>query len=292
MIDVLAAAHADVILLTDLDWDAEGAALAALQGRLAERGLDYAATWAPQPNTGRRTGLDLDGDGRLNGPADAQGWGRFPGEGGMAVLSRLPLDTAAARDFSALLWRDLPGNLLAPGTLPPEALPLQRLSATGHWQVPVILPDGGRLHLLAFHATPPAFDGPEDRNGRRNHDEAAFWLRLLDGRLAFPAPLGAFVLLGDANLDPKTGDGRPEALAALLADPRLTDPSPQGAEGPATADWRDKGLGTRRVDYVLPSASLTVTASGVLWPPTADPLAAAATAASAHRLVWVDIALP
>ena len=25
------------------------------------------------------------------------------------------------------------------------------------------------------HPTPPAFDGPEDRNGRRNHDEIRFW---------------------------------------------------------------------------------------------------------------------
>ncbi len=292
VLDILIAAQADVLLLTNLDWDGDGAALAALRAGLAERGLAYAATFAPRPNTGLRTGLDLDGDGRLNGPGDAQGWGRFAGEGGMAILSRLPLDTAAARDFSGFLWRDLPGGLLAPATLPAEALALQRLSSTGHWDVPVTLPGGARLHLLAFHATPPAFDGPGDRNGRRNHDEAAFWLRLLDGALPFPAPEGPFVLLGDANLDPAAGEGRAAALTALLSDPRLTDPGPQGAEGTATADWRDKGLGLRRVDYVLPAASLAVTGSGVLWPPATDPLAPSASAASAHRLVWVDITLP
>ena len=37
------------------------------------------------------------------------------------------------------------------------------------------------LHLLAHHPTPPVFDGPEDRNGRRNHDEAALWTAWLDG---------------------------------------------------------------------------------------------------------------
>ncbi len=36
------------------------------------------------------------------------------------------------------------------------------------------------LHLLASHPTPPAFDGPEDRNGRRNHDEIRFWNDYLD----------------------------------------------------------------------------------------------------------------
>jgi len=31
---------------------------------------------------------------------------------------------------------------------------------------------GGQvIHILASHPTPPVFDGVEDRNGRRNHDE-------------------------------------------------------------------------------------------------------------------------
>ena len=31
------------------------------------------------------------------------------------------------------------------------------------------------MHFLVSHPTPPVFDGPEDRNGRRNHDEIRFW---------------------------------------------------------------------------------------------------------------------
>jgi hypothetical protein len=27
------------------------------------------------------------------------------------------------------------------------------------------------LHVLVSHPTPPSFDGAEDRNGRRNHDD-------------------------------------------------------------------------------------------------------------------------
>ncbi|NCM98313.1 MAG: endonuclease/exonuclease/phosphatase family protein, partial [Rhodobacterales bacterium] len=42
----------------------------------------------------------------------------------------------------------------------------------------------------------------------------------------------------------------------------------------------------------LPSRDLHVEASGVLWPPDTDPLAATLAAASRHRPVWVDVTLP
>jgi hypothetical protein len=258
------------------------------------------------------TDADLDGDGRLRGAGDAQGWGRFSGQGGMAILSRLPVDEAGVRDLSDLLWADLPGALTGGAGLPPGALALQRLSSTGHWEVPLILPSGGRLTLLAFSATPPVFDGPEDRNGRRNHDETALWLRRLDGTLG-PAPAGPFVILGNANIDPADGEGRRAAIAALLAHPGLTDPHPASPGGAAaadpshagnpaedTADWPGRGEGPSgadgpgnlRVDYVLPSRGLAVTASGVWWPAPGTPAAEAAALASRHRLVWADVEVP
>lgn len=176
-VQVIAALDADVLLLTGIDYDHDLVALSLMQDRLAQAGKPYAHLFALRPNTGLRDGLDRDGDGRLGEPEDAQGWGRFSGEGGMAILSRFPVDQAGVRDFSGFLWADLPGNLIPPGT-PDTIRAVQRLASTGHWDVPVITPTGP-LHLLAFHATPPVFDGPEDRNGRRNHDEAVFWLRLL-----------------------------------------------------------------------------------------------------------------
>ncbi|MBW6507507.1 MAG: endonuclease/exonuclease/phosphatase family protein [Rhodobacteraceae bacterium] len=311
-IEVIAAASPDVLLLTGIDWDHELLALRALESALAAKGAGYGYLYAPRPNAGWATGLDLNGDGRLGGPRDAQGYGRFAGEGGMALLSRLPIMAQDARDFSGFLWRDLPDALHEGAELLPEALALQRLSSMGHWDVPLRLPDGGTLHVLAFLATPPVFDGPEDRNGRRNHDEAAFWLRYLEGRLPAPPPPAPFVLMGDANLDPVDGEGRPQALRALLAHPALQDPGPRSAGGvvasaaqggpnatqagdPAldTVDWAETGdLGNRRVDYVLPWAGAKVTGSSVFWPAPGEPLAEAAEAASRHKLVWVDIALP
>ena len=73
-----------------------------------------------------------------------------------------------------MLWADLPGSLIEGLDLSPEIVKVQRLSSTGHWAVPIKLGGKAALTLLVFAATPPVFDGPEDRNGRRNHDEIRF----------------------------------------------------------------------------------------------------------------------
>ncbi len=296
---VLVALDADVVLLTSVDYDRGGVALGLLADRLAATGVLYPHWFAFRPNTGDQTGFDVDGNGRIGDPRDAQGFGLYSGHGGMAVLSRLPLDGEAARDFSGFLWRDLPGARLPEG-MDPGLTDVQRLATTGFWDVPVVTPDGP-LHLLAWHATPPVFDGPEDRNGLRNHDEAAFWRLFLEGALPMPLPDGPFVLLGDGNLDPADGDGLRDGVAALLAHGSLQDPAPRGSHGrvepghsgdPALDTTLYDDIGGLRLDYVLPSASLTVVASGVLWPVPDDPLAADLAAASRHFPVWVDIALP
>lgn len=292
-----AAAGADVLVLQGVDYDHGRAALAALRDVIAEAGADYPHVFALPPNTGRPTGRDLDGDGRLGEPEDAQGYGWFSGEGGMAVLSKHPFDEARAQDFSAMIWADIPG------AIPPEGaayLDVLRLSTTGHWAVPLRV-EGADLTLLAFHATPPVFDGPEDRNGRRNHDEIRFWRQYLDGAFA-PAPQARFVLAGVANLDPVDGDGRKAAILGLLGDPRLQDPAPRRAGrveerfghagDPAldTANWPGPEPGALRASYVLPSADLEVTGAVILWPEDGA-LAEAVEAASRHRLVWVDLKL-
>jgi hypothetical protein len=298
-VQVIARANPDILLLTGFDWDYEGRALRAFEAQLATAGAGYPYLFASRPNTGMATGQDMDGNGRTGEPRDAQGYGRFSGADGMAVLSRYPLLADEARDFSAMLWRDLPDALIAGAGLSPQAEAAQRLSTTAHWDLPVLLPGGQRLHLWAWAATPPVFDGPEDRNGRRNHDEAALWLRYLEGRLPQHPAAGPFVLLGNANLDSVDGEGRSEALVALLTHPRLQDPRPTSAGGRAAADPGHQGdpaldtadyddpPGNLRVDYVLPSRDLAVTDAGVVWPADPDP-----AAASRHHLVWVDITLP
>lgn len=305
VVAVLVDARPDIVALQGIDWDHGQLALTALAETLANSGLDYPYMLSLRPNSGMRTGLDHDGDGYTDGARDAQGFGRFPGEGGMAILSLHPIDHAGVQDFSDLLWSALPGSLLpkhADAPFPSQAVQdVQRLSSVGHWVVPVML-DQGRLNVLTFHATPPVFDGPEDMNGLRNADEIRFWRLFLDGSIPGAKPIeGPFVLVGDANLDPVDGDGRKEAIRNLLADPRLQDQEPEskGAalradpdhQGPAaldTVDWPDGRPGNLRVDYVLPSSALHVVGSGVVWPAEDE----AVQAASRHRLVWVDITIP
>ena len=153
---LLAEARPDVLLLTDMDWDGDAAALSALAERLAEAGLNYPYRRALPTNAGMASGLDLDGNGRTGEARDAQGYGRFAGNAGMALLSRWPL--GEARDLSPLLWRDLPGTR-QPAFPSQEAVAAQRLSSDGHWIVPVEAP-GGTVTLMAWDATPPVFDGP------------------------------------------------------------------------------------------------------------------------------------
>ncbi|MGC3939986.1 endonuclease/exonuclease/phosphatase family protein [Roseobacter sp. EG26] len=259
-LEVIAKANADILVLQGFDYDLTGAALGAYAEALSARGIDYPHRFAERPNTGMATGLDMDGNGRLGEPRDAQGYGQFSGQGGMAILSRHPIVIEEVQDFSALLWRDMPGALLPEtedGPFPSDAAQaIQRLPTTAHWVVPIDLPESERLSLMTFHASPPVFDGPEDRNGRRNHDEIVFWQQYLDGIFG-PAPEEQFILLGDFNQDRRDGEGRKEAIRGILDDARLQDPRPQ-SDGSAlvsgdpfdTVDWDDPIPGNLRVDYV------------------------------------------
>lgn len=299
VVSIVVDAQPDILLLTDFDHDVSHMALTAFRAGLRNKGLDFPHLFAPPQNAGRDSGLDLDGDGRLHEPEDAFGYGEFTGAGSMALLSRFPILADEARDFADFLWRDVPGSLIDGAELSEAAREGHRLSSKAHWVVPVDVA-GHVLNLMAFHASPPVFDGAEDRNGRRNHDEIAFWRHYLDGAFGPVAP-GAFVVLGDANLDPFDSDGRHIAIRNLLGDARLQDPQPSsplaaqeqtpGHSGdPAldTANWDDPVPGNLRVDYVLPSADLTVIDSGVIWPLPGS----RAAQASRHGLVWVDLNWP
>ncbi|MEM1409129.1 MAG: endonuclease/exonuclease/phosphatase family protein [Pseudomonadota bacterium] len=211
-----------------------------------------------------------------------------------------------------------------------EAQAALRLPSKTFADVPVMIRDH-TLHLLIAHPTPPSFDGPEDRNGKRNHDEIRLiaeyissqkqeWLRDDDGQRGGLAQDEAFVIAGDLNADPLDTPApeqtNPHAIAALIDHPRVTDPQPKSAGGrdtalrqkgrnqthrgdPAldTSDYYDRTVGNLRADYVLPSSNLTVIDSGVFWPVPGEPGyrwvgRGYPKVSSDHRLVWVDIAWP
>jgi hypothetical protein len=290
-------AEPDILVLTGIDTDYEGHTAQAFAAALASAGTEYPYVFSRISNAGQFSGRDLDKDGRLGEAQDAQSYGDFHGQGGLAVLSRLTIETGGIKDFSTLLWRDLPDARLPANFYDPQDLDVLRLSSANHWDVPVVWGDA-KINVLAFYATTPVFDGDEDRNGWRNADEIALWRHHLDGRLDVSAPRAPFVVIGDANLDPNDGDGHLFEMQKLLADPRLQDPQPRsehaqdianadhrGDAALDTADWDDPVPGNLRVDYVLPSADLKVIDAGVSWSMALGDEGALFR----HGLVWVDI---
>ncbi len=329
---VLRRIRPDVLLLNEIDYtgpaDADGPIERNAARLFMERylqhaegesaGLDYPHLFYRSTNTGVPTGIDLNNDGDATGPNDAYGYGTYPGEYGMALLSRFPIDESKARTFRKLLWKDVPNGLIPdgqdgrPAFYTPAAKNVFRLSSKSHWDVPVECA-GRTIHCLCSHPTPPVFDGPEDAHGRRNHDELRFWCDYLTGGPSAawirddqgsnqPLDLDArFVILGDLNADPDRGDAvagkRP--IRCLLEHPRVFDPQPtsQGAVAatrasslfPETRQFKTANFG--RIDYVLPSRTLSVGDRGVFSPVPSDHEAAIVKRASDHRLVWVDIRL-
>ncbi len=314
--EIIQRVRPDVLLINEFDYDAEGEALALFQDNylgVPHNGaapIHYPYRFSAPSNTGIPSGYDLNNDGTVGGPDDAFGFGFFPGQYGMAVYSRYPIDTDRVRTFQNFLWRDMPGALLPddPATeepadwFSPEELDVVRLSSKSHWDVPIRV-GLHTVHFLTSHPTPPVFDGPEDRNGRRNHDEIRFWADYISptrshyiyddsGEQGGLRLWESFVIAGDQNADPLDGDSIPGAAQQLLDHWRVNDantPDSRGAveasvlQGGAnlehesnprfdTADFADTDPGNLRVDYVLPSRPIPIVRSGVFWPPTASPL--------------------
>ena len=135
-------------------------------------------------NTGLNSGMDLNGNGIPGEAEDAWGFGKFPGQYGMMVLSRFPLKLE--RSFRLFKWIDMPGALMPLNTdgssWYPEKISKEfRLSSKNHWDISVNI-NGQTVNFLVSHPTPPVFDGPEDRNGARNYDEIRLWADYVDSQ--------------------------------------------------------------------------------------------------------------
>lgn len=315
----------DVLLINEIDHDdgGENASLFVRRYlRVPQRGgeaIDYPHVFFAPVNTGVPSGFDLNKDGAADGPDDAWGFGKYPGQYGMAVLSRYPIEPDATRTFREFLWHQMPGNLMPDGregkpAWYPDALSKRlRLSSKSHWDVALRIGQR-RVRLLASHPTPPVFDGDEDRNGRRNHDEIRMWADYISGgeraeyliddagRRGGIEPGVGFIIAGDLNSDPDRGErvaGRP-AISQLLDHPMVRDvrPKSRGALAAKRNVPREQAAVATsdfgRLDYVLPSRDLEVNASGVFWPALDEPLADAIgddRRSSDHRLVWIDVKL-
>ncbi len=270
---------------------------------------DYPYVFIAPSNTGVATGKDLNNNGvAVTTPGapgygdDAFGFGAFPGQFGMVVYSKYPIVYGDVRTFRLFKWKDMPGNLIPTPFYAPDEVEILRLSSKSHWDIPILI-GKKTVHFLVSHPTPPVFDGPEDRNGRRNFDEIRFWADYItpgkasyiyddEGQRGGLKPGELFVIAGDQNSDPLDGDSIPGAIQQLIEHPlvntKLTPSSAGAVEAAAlqgganarhrsdprfdTADFGDTAPGNLHADYVLPRKTLQLVDAGVFWPLLADPL--------------------
>lgn len=336
---VIRAVKPDILLLNEVDYDPDANNAAVFEKRflsfeskdlLGGEPWSYKYVYDGPVNTGVPSGMDLNQNDRTTDPEDAYGYGVFPGQYGMAVLSRFPIDNQNVISFQNMPWASMPNALRPKAPEQPyyyddATWKKLRLSSKSFWDVPIQTPVG-TIHVLASHPTPPGFDGPEDRNGCRNHDEIRMVIDYIDGKEYLVADSGtrgglgeqdAFVVLGDLNSDPSDGGSRPEAIQKLLKHPRVQGkpiPASQGGtaasirQGGAnekhsgdpkfdTGDFSDRSVGNLRIDYALPSKDFQIVQAGVFWPtyeevePQKREALKACLRGSDHHMVWIDISL-
>ena len=302
--------------------------------------IEYRYFYVAPNNTGVQSGLDFDNNGETGDPGDAYGFGFFPGQFSQILLSQHQIINGFARTFQLFRWKDMPGAFLPEdpndtdgnGDLSSyytdEELDVFRLSSKSHWDIPVLVPGVGLVHVLGSHPTPPVFDdgtadtypGSDvaDFNGLRNHDEIRFWADYItparsgyiyDDREWVAAgnqppenPRGGlqgrarFVIVGDQNADPFDGDATFNPIDLLLSSPRVDvsiTPDSAGAleqvPGGLTAPETKTASFNLRADYALPSViGWNLADAWVFWPELAD-LEADLLDGSDHRMVVIDM---
>ncbi len=307
----------DILLVNEIDYDEKGLVVKLFGkdylnvGQRGRAAIEYPYRYAVPSNTGQPSALDIDSNGSTTDPNDAWGYGVYPGQYAMAVYSRFPILESKIRTFQKYRWSQLPDALRPtdPGTgksyYTDDVWNQLRLSSKNHIDVPIQV--GQQVvHLLASHPTPPVFDGADDHNGCRNHDEIRFWTDYLqgprathlvddDGNRGGLADHSLFVIAGDLNSDPETGDSRRAAIQNLLRHEQLQDPKPASAaaseltgtsESRATASFgKNRQM---RIDYTLPSREFILNDAGVFWPSKKNG-GQDLIDASDHRMVWIDI---
>ena len=330
---IIQAVRPDVLLINEFDYDSTGRSVEdfifnyLMRGQFGLDGIRYRFSYVGPVNTGIASPYDLNRDGKVEGPGDAWGYGAYPGQYGMLVLSRYPIATRQLRTFRLFKWKDMPNALLpihgsGQAWYSDTMLRWFPLSSKSMWDVP-IWTGSSLVHFIVSHPTPPAFDGDEKRNSRRNHDEIRLVADYVSGDQERSAYIyddeghrgglesdHPFVIAGDLNADPLDGNSHPGAIDQLLKHDRIgSEPIPASEGGPESAHRmggsnlthrgdpaHDTAVfgdppGNLRVDYVLPSNDIRIVDSGVYWPLSTEN-GAALLDATDHRLVWVDLEIP
>ncbi len=316
IVEVIQIIRPDVLFLNEFNYDENNEAIQKFQDILrtqtynGSEPIDYQYFFNTESNVGVYPDpkVDMDANGVNDEFNDAYGFGRFPGQYAMALLSRYPIVEGEVRTFQKFLWKDMPNNKMPVNEIDgsktyytDEAREVFRLSSKSHWDVPIKF-NGKKIHALVSHPTPPVFDGQVDQNGRRNHDEIRFWTDYIDPTKTSyayddtQADLVAnqrikknlaedamFVIMGDQNADPFDGDSTDNPAMLFMNSPYINTtvtPTRTGkidASNEGNTDQNGKSMydtasfnGNLRVDYVLPSINMEIVSAKVFWPNSTD----------------------
>lgn len=283
-----------------------------LQGAGGEADLEpikYSYSESFATNTGLNSSLDLDNNGTAGQmPGDAWGFGFYHGQYAFALMSQYEIDTENTRTFQEFKWKDMEGVEIpkiticdGSQTIPDgmtcgdpwyanEEWEQVRLSSKNHVDAPIIIPtDHGDeiVHLLMSHPTPPVFD--PGKNKVQNGAEVKFWHDYIQSKSYFYDDAGQagglaenakFIMMGDQNLDPLSGDGLSEIMQEFINDPLVNQNVMNGELYPISLGGAEHAADTASdhpmpnritstfglgVDYAMPSANLNVIDSGVYW---------------------------
>ncbi|MFV8433374.1 endonuclease/exonuclease/phosphatase family protein [Vibrio owensii] len=266
-------------------------------------------------NTGLQSGYDLDRNGSIGGANDAWGYGTYHGQYAFALISQFPIDKENTRTFQNFKWSDMPGetnpvivdcddNGLTCGEewYSEEAWANMPLSSKNHVDAPIkITKEDGTIetvHVLMSHPTPPIFNNAAMHNKIHNRAEIDFWVDYVSGGDTASyiyddkgtkgglADGSKFVVMGDLNADPLSGDGDLTAINDLMNHKNVNTnatfgtlaPSSWGgpeclANGECKAENWDTPYPNQvtstsglRLDHVIPSSEMNVVDSAVFWP--------------------------
>lgn len=308
----------DVLVLTGVSYDEQGEIAQTLNedylavGQNGQDPLDYPYVFTAETNSGVDSGADLDGDGVIGGPADALGYGEYPGHYGTVIFSAHPIQEDQVRTFQEFLWDDMPENSMDEDDFSDLEKSVLRLPSATMWDVPVEV-DGEQIHLVANSVALP--EDPQDVDIERGSDERrmvtdyvsgnGWYLYDDDGHEGPLAPGSRFVVVGQP-VSPHGLDSEVEDLGSLLGSYALQDPEPAAVTEAPLADRPGSESGTdenatravpnssdARTSYVLPAAGLDVSGTGVFWPGEGEFGFDLVDPDRSHslddRLVWVDL---